>query len=197
MKIARYRPSGEQSDGEEEDEERVVEGVVEATEEDEGDSEMSREDAKAYRGIVARLNYIDSDRVDIQFAVKEVARNMANPKVRDWHALIKIGKYIKGRPRLVMKYDWQIESKTAVTYTDSDWAGCIRTAKSTSGGIVTLGKHIIKSYSRQQKTVALSSAEAELHAMVAASSESIGIIGLCKDIGIKIGEKSTRTAARP
>ena len=148
---------------------------------------MSKEDAKLYRGTVARLNYIASDRIDIQFAVKEAARNMSNPRVRDWHALIRLGKYIKGRPRMIMKYDWQSPVTVAVTYTDSDWVGCIKTAKSTSGGIVTIGKHIIKSYSRQQKTIALSSAEAELHAMLAASAETIGIIGLCKDMGINIG----------
>ena len=51
------------------------------------------------------------------------------------------------------------------------------------------GTHVLKSYSRQQKTVALSSAEAELHAMVAASSETLGIIGLLKDMGCDaIGE---------
>ena len=46
-----------------------------------------------------------------------------------------------------------------------------------------LGKHVIKTYSRQQKTVALSSAEAEPHAMVAASAEAIGLVHLFKDLG--------------
>ena len=53
-------------------------------------------------------------------------------------------------------------------------------------GASCIGGHTVKSYSRQQRTVALSSAEAELHAMVAASAESIGIIGLCSDMGITI-----------
>ena len=46
-----------------------------------------------------------------------------------------------------------------------------------------MGTHILKSYSKQQKTVALSSAEAELHAMVAASSEALGLIGVLSDMG--------------
>ena len=46
-----------------------------------------------------------------------------------------------------------------------------------------LGTHVLKSYSKQQRTVALSSAEAELHALVAASSETLGILGLLKDMG--------------
>ena len=44
----------------------------------------------------------------------------------------------------------------------------------------------LKPYSRQQKTIALSSAEAELHAMVAASSETIGLQALCRDMGLTI-----------
>ena len=97
----------------------------------------------------------------------------------------------------MQKYEWQDQMNTAVTYTDSDWAGCTKTAKSTSGGIVTLGKHVIKSYSRQQKTVALSSAEAELHAMVAASAETIGVVGLCKDMGIGIEGRCTLIVMQP
>ena len=59
--------------------------------------------------------------------------------------------------------------------TDSDWAGCICTARSTSGGVVTIGEHAIKTYCRQQKAIALSSAEAELYAMVAASAEALAV----------------------
>ena len=54
---------------------------------------------------------------------------------------------------------------------------------------MTIGSHVVKSYSRQQKTVALSSAEAELHAMKAASAEAIGIVSLLADMGVDaIGE---------
>ena len=153
---------------------------------EEVEEEMSAKDATKFRAVVARLNYMAADRADIQYAVKEAARHMSSPRVVDWHALKRIGLYLKGRPRLVMRYRWQQGVSTAVTYTDSDWAGCRKTGKSTSGGVVTIGGHVIKTYSRQQKTVALSSAEAELHAMVAASAETIGVMNLCSDMGIKL-----------
>ena len=158
----------------------------EKEEEQEDDPLMGKDDARTFRAVVARLNYMASDRPDIQFAVKEVARNMSAPRAAHWQAVRRIGTYVKGRPRLVLKYQWQRPVRTAVTFTDSDWAGCRKTAKSTSGGVVTIGGHLIKSYSRQQKTVALSSAEAELHAMVAASAETLGIMGLCKDMGMSL-----------
>ena len=75
-----------------------------------------------------------------------------------------------------MKFPWQDAVTTITAYTDSDWAGCHKTARSTSGGIVTFGGHVIKTYSRQQKVIALSSAEAELYAMVAASAEVLRIV---------------------
>ena len=71
-------------------------------------------------------------------------------------------------------------------FTDSDWAGSVRTARSTRGGIVMIGAQTIKSYSRQQKVVALSSAEAELYAMVAVSAESIAAIGYAQDLGVEL-----------
>ena len=139
-----------------------------------------------YRRIVARLNYLAPDRIDIQFAVKECARYMSAPRGNHWAALVRIGRYLKGRPRLVMKFGFQDESSIVTTFTDSDWAGCRRTAKSTSGGIVTMGGHVINNYARQQKTIAPSSAEAELHAVVAASAETLGIVNLCRDMGFTV-----------
>ena len=56
-----------------------------------------------------------------------------------------------------------------------------------AGGILTLGSHVIKSYSRQQKVIALSSAEAELYGMVAASAETLAIIAYATDLGISLG----------
>ena len=41
-------------------------------------------EAKLFRGIAARLNYVAPDRPDMQFAVKEAARLMASPRQCDW-----------------------------------------------------------------------------------------------------------------
>ena len=84
------------------------------------------------------------------------------------------------------KFAWQHQLATVTTFTDSDWAGCEKSRRSTSGGIVTIGAHVLKSYSKQQRTVALSSAEAELHAMVAASAETLGIVSLMADMGLTV-----------
>ena len=163
----------------------VDEGVMAINEED--GEPLTGEEATRYRAITARLNYLAVDRPDIQYAVKEAARSMATPQKAHWSKLTRIGRYLVGKPRLIMRFPWQRAQQIVTSYTDSDWAGCVKSARSTSGGIVTIGEHVIKSYSRQQKIVALSSAEAELYAMVAASAETLGIIAYAKDLGLVMG----------
>ena len=162
------------------------------------DDEEDLEGAEStqYRAIAARLNYLAPDRMDVQYAVKESARAMSAPKRKHWRMLHRIGRYLLGAPRMVMRFPWQVEQSMMSTFTDSDWAGCPTTARSTSGGIIAIGDHVIKSYSRQQKVVALSSAEAELYAMVVASQESLAISSYCRDLGRKLsGEVFTDSAA--
>ena len=116
-------------------------------------------EATRFRAVAARANYLSADRPDIQYSVKEVCRRMAKPVEGDWQKLIRLGRYLKGAPRCVLEYPWQKVSGPPVGYTDSDWAGDRKTGKSTSGGIVMLGGRLVKSWSRTQDAVTLSSAE--------------------------------------
>ena len=100
--------------------------------------------------------------------------------------LRKIGQYLIGSPRLVSKFVWQDMPTKVTSVTGSDWAGCVKTARSTSGGAICMGEHVLKAYCRQQKVVALSSAEAELYAMVAASAETLAMVAYAKDLGLSL-----------
>ena len=57
------------------------------------------------------------------------------------------------------------------------------TGKPTSGGVVKIGEHIIKAWSKTQASVTLSSAEAELVAMCKLAAEMIGVGSLARDLG--------------
>lgn len=46
-------------------------------------------------------------------------------------------------------------------YSVTDWAGCLRTGKSTSGGCIVLGSHLNKVWLATQASLAPSSGEAE------------------------------------
>ena len=71
------------------------------------------------------------------------------------------------------------------TFTDSDWAGCKETRKSSRAGEVMLGDHTVKAYMRKQKIIARSSAEAELSEAALGAPESKGIGSLLRDLGCK------------
>ena len=135
-----------------------------------------------FRALAARANYLAADRIDIQYAVKEMCRGMASPQVRHWNALKRLARYLAGRPRAVWRYDWQ-DMVDVQAYSDSDFAGCRRTARSTSGGVILRGGHHLKSWSATQKKVTLSSAEAELAACIKTSSEVIGILQMASGLG--------------
>ena len=72
-------------------------------------------------------------------------------------------------------------------FADSDFAGCIKTRKSTSGGAIKFGEHCIKSWSSTQSVIALSSGEAEYYSLVKTASQSIGIRNMLLDVGINVG----------
>lgn len=115
-------------------------------EEEEKNEELQEKEATRFRAVAARANYLQADRPDIQYAVEEICRRMANPVASDWQKLVRLAKYLRGAPRLVWDYRWQKDEGGIPPggYSDSVWAGDRSTVKSTSGGIVMRGQHLIK-----------------------------------------------------
>ncbi len=152
----------------------------------EGEEKEALDMAKAaeYRALAARANYLAADRPDIQYATKEVCTGMATPTVGDRRKLKRMGRFLAANPRVVARFPFQAQPEELTGYSDSDWAGCRRTARSTRGGVVMVGQHFLKSWSSTQKSVTLSSGEAELVAAVKMATELIGMTQLYADWGI-------------
>jgi hypothetical protein len=102
----------------------------------------------------------------------------------DWQKLIRLGRYLKGAPRCVLEYHWQDPTAAPSGYSDSDWAGDRKTGKSTSGGLIMMGHHLVKSWSRTQDSVTLSSAEAELVALSKLATEILGVRSMAAEWGL-------------
>ena len=140
--------------------------------------------AKEYLSLVARLNYLAPDRADIAYSVKELARTMSKPTKGCWEKLKRLGRYFISQPRLIIRYPWQDVPRILKVYSDADWAGCKTTRKSTSGGCIMMGEHLVKSWSKTQSLTALSSGESEFYAALKASAEGLGMLSLLKDYGL-------------
>ena len=146
---------------------------------------MTGEEKAKYQTQAARANYLCLDRPDISYATKECMRRMAEPTKADMVALKRLGRYLKGRQRLVSIFKYGGKPGGLVVEGDSDHAGCIKTRKSTSGGVIRWGDHVLKWWSKTQPTIALSSGEAELAAMVKATSEGMGMVAIMAEFGIE------------
>ena len=96
-----------------------------------------------FRKIAARANSLAPDQPDIMYAVKEFCRHMARPTVGAWKKLKRLARSLCANTRTLMQYPWQGTEDELEGFTDSDWAGCRRTGKSTSGGLVMIGQHFI------------------------------------------------------
>ena len=136
---------------------------------------MGSAEASKFRRGAAKLNYLGQDRVDIAFASKEISNKMSCPLVGDEALIKRIVRYLVKFPRLVVEYPGQKDAEEILVYTDSEWGGCVRTRRSTSGGTLMRGKHLIVHWSRTHQLIALSSTKAELNAAVKAAQEGLGL----------------------
>lgn len=112
-----------------------------------GDSfgKLNSEYTTQFKSIVARAYYLSMRRPEIQVAVKKLATSMSAPTNQIQKELKHLGRYIQVKPRPVIKCDWQEPIYTLTANSDSDGAGEKKPRKSTSGGIIGIGSHYIKS----------------------------------------------------
>ena len=150
------------------------------------DVEILGSDATRFRGVAARCNYLAFDRPDIQYSTKEICIEMSKPTTGSLRRLRRLGQYLRGKPRLVWNFDFQDEDLVIDVFSDSDWAGCRKSRKSTSGGTIMIGGHCVKTWSKTQAVVAKSSAEAELYGVVRAATEALGMCSLYKDFAREV-----------
>eukprot|EP00253_Pinus_taeda_P019472 PITA_19472 len=116
--------------------------------------------ATEYRQLVGALMFLVNSYPDICFAVKRLSQHMVEPHHIHWIGAKNLLRYTVRDVRLF-------------GYTDVDWAGNVEDRKSTSGCCFSLGSASIPWMSRKQKSVALSTAEAEYIAASMASCEAV------------------------
>ena len=144
---------------------------------------------KLYRTAVGKLLWATPVRPDISFAVKELSRSLQSPTQQNEKQLKHVLRYLKGslqyttclqppRKRVVE----QASTIEIQAFADSDWAGCTKTRRSTSGASLCLWGVTLATSSRTQATQALSSAEAELYAMGMAIQDALHLQSLLQEM---------------
>ena len=131
------------------------------------------------------MNFLAQDSPDLQYPVKEVAKDMAKPRWGSWKKLKRVVRYLVKRKAVEWRYDWQDEPKRIEVITDSDWGGGKGDRKSTSAGVLMLGGHCVKTWSTSQGAIALSSAEAEFYAMVEGVLRAKWAVTVAAGMGVK------------
>ena len=103
---------------------------------------------------MARANYLAMDRPEIQFATKECARSMSKPTIKGARRLKRLRRYLKGHLRTTHRFPFQAHTQEMTVHTDANWAGDKKSRKSTSGGSIRIGQHLIKTWSKSQSLIA-------------------------------------------
>jgi ribonuclease HI len=114
-------------------------------------------------------------RWDHAHAVNVVSKYNRNPGQAHWMAVKRIFRYLKGtinQPLVFIAKDTLLNGQLNVSvFSDADWAGDVDDRRSTSGYVVRIGQSTVMWSTKKQKTVSLSSAEAEYMALSTAVQE--------------------------
>jgi hypothetical protein len=124
-----------------------------------GDSGPPVEDGSQFQSIAAALQYLTFTRPDIAYVVQQICLHMHDLQEPHLAAMKRILPYLQGTPDygLLLR---RSSGSDLVVYTDTDWADCPDTRRSTPGYAVFLGDNLVSWSAKRQTVVFHSSAEA-------------------------------------
>jgi hypothetical protein len=144
-------------------------------------------DQKVYRSMIGSLLYLCASRPDIMLSVCMCARFQTNPKEVHLRAVKRIMRYLVYTPKFGL---WYSKGSTfdLIGYSDADWAGCKIDRKSTSGTCQFLGRSLVSWASKEQNSVALSTAKAEYIAAGQCCAQLLWMRQTLRDYGYKLSK---------
>mgnify|MGYP001810966029 CR=1 FL=1 len=147
---------------------------------------LTAEEHCKYRSLVGSLQYFaQSLRPDVAYAANCLAQASNQPRQRHWKAALYALRYLKGTAQLCVHYS-AAKGSQLVCYSDSDYAGCHGSRKSTSGVMCMLAGGPISWKSKKQSVVTLSTTEAEFRALTSAVTECMWLRSLLAEFGQKV-----------
>jgi hypothetical protein len=154
--------------------------------------EMRGYTQELYRQQIGTLLYAAiQTRPDIAHAVQLLSRDIVNPTLAHFEAVNYVFRYLNRTANYGLKYDYEnnklFSTPLQITaFSDSDYAGDLKTSKSTTGFIILLNDRIVHWISKQQPYVTHSTCAAEYVAMSQCTQEIIWIVEVLTSIGFKV-----------
>ena len=139
-----------------------------------------------YQQVIGSLLYLMlGTRPDIAYAVTRMSQFAANPSKEHLDKSLYIFRYLAGTQDYTLEYGRKEEG--LIAYADADWGSETTSRRSTSGFMIKLGGAAVSWTSKAQKTVALSSTEAEYMSLSDTSRQLVWTRSLMQEIGFKLG----------
>jgi hypothetical protein len=137
-----------------------------------------------FQQVIGLLLYIMiGTRPDIAYAVTKLSQFAANPNKDHLDRVMYICRYLLGTSDYALVYNGKSDGGL-LAYADSDWASDPITRKSTTDYLVKLANGVFCWNSRAQKSIALSSTEAEYMLLSDTSRQLVWIQSLFEEISI-------------
>jgi len=139
-----------------------------------------------YQTVIGSLLYLTlGTRPDIAFAVTKMAQFAASPNKEHLAKALYICRYLIGTKNYNITYDGS-SGYGLIACTDSDWASDPANRRSQTGFFLKLAGGAISWTSRAQKTIALSSTEAEYMALSDCSRQVVWMHTLLGELGYNL-----------
>jgi hypothetical protein len=150
------------------------------------DAHIDPELRSRYQTVIGSLLYLMlGSRPDIAFAVTKLAQYAARPSQEHLQKALYICRYLKGTSKYRLTYDGT-NGDGLIAITDSDWASDPQGHRSQTGYFLQLAGGAISWTSRAQKTIALSSTEAEYMALSDCSRQVVWMHTLMGELGFHL-----------
>ncbi|XP_022880708.1 uncharacterized protein LOC111397976 [Olea europaea var. sylvestris] len=109
-----------------------------------------------YRSLVGALQYLTIMSPDIAHAVNSVSQFLHALTTDHFLAVKRILRYIKGTLYFGLIFRPSTTPSTLIAYSDTYWAGCPDTRRSTSGYSIYLGGNLVSWSAKKQSTISRS-----------------------------------------
>ena len=144
---------------------------------------LTSEAASKYRSAIGKISWGGQTRLDLTYFISVLSRGQSTPLVVHENCLRSFLRYLMSVDHLKQVMCAEECCGRVEAYVDSNWAPERNNdRKSLSGCVILVDGYPVKGFTRQQTSVALSSAEAELIALTEGAKEAVGLVSLVQHV---------------